>query len=68
MSISIFAQKAFQNTNPREPFVYKGEKPRRGYLKRVSSIIRADQIAEATGGKINPNQGCQNHGRFKATA
>ncbi|MBI2593024.1 hypothetical protein HYW44_00050 [Candidatus Daviesbacteria bacterium] len=56
-NISIFAQKAFLNTDPKHEFVYTGTKPRKGYLKRVSSIIRADQVALATNAKINPRQG-----------
>ena len=59
MSISIFAERAFLNTNPGQEFVYTGSKPARGYLKRVSSIIRADQIAEATGARLNPKSGYQ---------
>lgn len=59
-SISIFAQRAFLNTNPNREFVYNGTKPVRGYLKRVSSIIRADQIAEATHAKLNPKKGYRN--------
>ncbi len=57
MKLSIFASGAFLNTNPRHEFVYNGTKPIRGYLKRVSSIIRADQIAEATSAKRNPKKG-----------
>jgi hypothetical protein len=59
-NISIFAQRAFLNINPNQEFVYSGTKPNRGYLKRVSSIIRADQIAEATGAKLNPTKGYKN--------
>lgn len=59
MGISIFAQRAFLNTNPSEPFVYTGIKPK-GYLKRVSSIIRADQIVKATDGRLNPTSDYEN--------
>jgi hypothetical protein len=55
--ISIFAQRAFLNTDPRHDFVFNGSKPKAGYLKRVSSIIRADQITEAIGAKLNPKSG-----------
>lgn len=56
--ISIFAKRAFLNTNPYSPFEskeksYKG----RGHLQRVSSMIRGDQIAEAIGAKFNPESG-----------
>lgn len=57
MAISIFAKKAFLSTRPSQPFEYSGVKPDRGYLKRVSSIIRGDQIAEATEAKLNPEEG-----------
>ena len=54
--ISIFAKRAFLNVSPNQDFEYNGTKPL-GYLKRVSSIIRADQICEATGAKLNPKTG-----------
>ncbi len=57
MTISIFAKRAFLSTNPSEDFEFKGKKPKEGYLKRVSSIIRADQIAEEVGAKLNPIKG-----------
>ena len=60
MKLSIFAKRAFLNTNPNQDFdyhsydtKYDGTTPQ-GYLKRVSSIIRADQICEATGALLNP--------------
>jgi hypothetical protein len=59
-NLTIFARRAFLNVNPSEDFEYNGTKPKRGYLKRVSSIIRADQIAEATGAKLNPKEGYKN--------
>lgn len=55
--LTIFAKKAYLNTKPQEPFVHTGTSPKKGYLKRVSSIIRADQIADATGAKLNPETG-----------
>src|SRR5437879_742694 len=60
MDISIFAKRAFLNTSPSEDFNYNGVKPSRGYLKRVSSIIRADQICEATGARLNTKDNYQN--------
>lgn len=56
MKISIFARRAFLNTKPNEEFDFNGERPI-GHLKRVSSIIRADQIAEILGAKLNPVKG-----------
>lgn len=58
-NVSIFAHRAFLSVSPSQEFVYSGTKPGRGYLKRVSSIIRADQIAEAIGAKLNPKRGYQ---------
>ena len=55
MPISIFAKPAFTNTNHGQPF--DGARPRRGHLLRVSSIIRADQMAERLGAKLNPTDG-----------
>lgn len=60
MGISIFAKRAYLNINPSKEFVFKKTKPKRGYLKRVSSIIRADQIALATSAKLNPKAGFEN--------
>lgn len=57
--ISIFAKRAFYNVNPSEEYD-KRTKPPRGHLQRVSSIIRADQIAEAVGAKLNPVSGYEN--------
>ncbi len=54
--ISIFAQPAFLSTNPDEKFVYTGKKPEKGYLKRVSSIIRADQMAKILKANLNPKE------------
>lgn len=54
--ISIFAKRAFLNTDPHQPFKkenYHG----RGHLMRVSSIIRGDQIADAIGARYNPIEG-----------
>ncbi len=59
-SISIFAVRAFLSTDPKHEFVFEGIKPEAGYLKRVSSIIRADQIAEAVNAKLNPKQDYKN--------
>ena len=61
MSISIFAKRAFLNTNPYNDFVskevsYKGN----GHLQRVSSMIRGDQIAEKIEAKFNPESGYEN--------
>jgi hypothetical protein len=58
-NISIFAKLAFLNVNPGQPFKrenYNG----RGHLQRVSSIIRGEQIAEAIGAKLNPENGFEN--------
>ena len=60
MSISIFTGKVYLSTNPREEFIYKGQKPKRGYLKRVSALIRGHQIAEALKAKLNPPTGYKN--------
>ncbi len=59
MAISIFAKRAYLNTNPSEEFNYKS-KPVQGYLKRVSSIIRADQIAKVLNARLNPTSDYQN--------
>jgi hypothetical protein len=48
MSISFFVKRAFYNVNPHEDYD-KRTKPPRGHLQRVSSIIRADQIADYLG-------------------
>lgn len=61
MNISIFAKRAFLNTNPYSDFIskeksYKGH----GHLQRVSSMIRADQIADYLGAKLNPTEGYEN--------
>lgn len=59
--ISIFARRAFLNTNPSNEFVSKEESYKGyGHLQRVSSIIRADQIAEAIGARLNPTEGYEN--------
>lgn len=57
MNISIFAKKAFLNVNSSQPFEYGQEPPKRGHLMRVSSMIRADQIADQLGAKLNPIYG-----------
>lgn len=59
-NISIFYKPAFLNTSSNTPFIskevsYKGH----GHLQRVSSMIRADQIAEAIGARLNPKSGYQ---------
>jgi len=59
MAISIFAKRAFLNTKPSQPFEYDGTKPARGYLKRLSSTVRGEQIAQAIGAKFNPKSGYQ---------
>jgi len=53
--ISIFAKRAFYNINPSEEYD-KRTKPLngRGHLMRVSSIIRADQIAKRLKIQLNP--------------
>jgi glycosyltransferase involved in cell wall biosynthesis len=56
-NISIFARRAFLNVSPDVEFEYGGAPPRRGHLMRVSSIIRADQIAAQIGAKLNPREG-----------
>jgi hypothetical protein len=60
--ISIFYKPTFININPHEPFS-KRTKPipkGRGHLLRVSSMIRADQIAEQIGARLNPESGYEN--------
>lgn len=57
--ISIFAKRAFLNINAGQEFEYKGQAPKRGHLLRVSSMIRADQIADQIGAKLNPTDGYQ---------
>jgi len=59
-NISIFAKRAFTNVNPGQEFEYKGAPPKRGYLMRVSSMIRGDQIADYIGAKLNPTSGYEN--------
>lgn len=59
--ISIFAKPAFLNTASNVPFVskevsYKGN----GHLQRVSSMIRADQLAAFLGCKLNPQSNYKN--------
>lgn len=53
--LSIFAKRAFLNTNPYNEFESK-EKSYKGYghLQRVSSMIRGDQIAKKVGARLNP--------------
>lgn len=59
--ISIFAKRAFLNTNPTQEFISKDESYKgRGHLQRVSSIIRADQIAERIGARLNPTEDYEN--------
>src|SRR3990172_3557927 len=60
-NISIFAKRAFLNTNPYSAFEskeksYKGH----GHLQRVSSMIRADQIVPRIGARLNPESGYEN--------
>lgn len=59
MSISIFAKQAFLNVNPSQTYIHNGEKPKRGHLMRVSSMIRGDQIADRIGARYNPTEGYQ---------
>ena len=59
-NISIFAKRAFLNVDPGQDFQYKGKPARRGHLLRVSSMIRADQVAEYLGAKLNPKRGYKN--------
>ncbi len=57
--ISIFYKPTFININPHEPFS-KRTKPvpkGRGHLLRVSSMIRADQVADQIGARLNPESG-----------
>ena len=58
-NISIFAKPAFLNINPSQPFKERN-KPPRGQLMRVSSLIRGDQIADQIGAKFNPEDGYEN--------
>jgi hypothetical protein len=58
--ISIFAKPAFLNVNPSEPFKLRIKPVRTGYLMRVSSIIRGDQMADWLGVKLNPTSGYEN--------
>jgi len=56
--ISIFAKPAFLNINPHEPFSER-TKPipkNSGHMMRVSSMIRADQIAEQIKCRLNPTE------------
>jgi len=55
--ISIFAKRAFLNTNPGQEFEWNGQIPKRGHMMRVSSMIRGDQIAKRLGAKLNPEKG-----------
>lgn len=48
------------NTQPSKEYESGSKKPVSGYLKRVSSIIRADQIAEVLGARLNPSSDYQN--------
>lgn len=58
MDVTIFAKRAFLNTNPSQEFISKDKSYRgHGHLQRVSSIIRADQIAERMKFKLNPTSG-----------
>ena len=59
--ISIFAKRAFLNTNPGNEFISKEKSYRgHGHLQRVSSMIRGDQIADAIGARYNPTSGYEN--------
>ena len=58
--ISIFAKRAFFNINPSEDYDKRVKPIRGGHLMRVSSIIRADQIAQQIGAKLNPTEGYEN--------
>ena len=55
MSYSIFAKRAFVNTSHKQDYD-PARKVRHGHLQRVSSIIRADQIAERLPARLNPEQ------------
>ena len=59
-NISIFAKPAFLDVDPSRPFVYNGKPPQRGWLKRISSITRGEQIADYLGAKLNPTAGFEN--------
>lgn len=59
-SVSIFTGKVFLSTNPGEEYVDNGIRPKRGYLKRVSAMIRGNQVAEAIGAKLNPKTDYKN--------
>ncbi len=59
-NISIFAKPAYLNVHASQPFKYEGKPPEQGYLKRVSSVIRGEQIANFIGAKFNPTEGYQN--------
>lgn len=56
MPISIFARRAFLNINPGQEYVPAATPPARGHIMRVSSMIRADQIAERIGARLNPTE------------
>ena len=57
--ISIFAKRTFLNINPSQDFD-PTTIPKRGHLMRVSSMIRADQIVEQIGARLNPKSGYEN--------
>jgi hypothetical protein len=56
MGISIFARRAFLNVSPGQEFEPGRLPPRRGHIMRVSSMIRADQVAERLGARLNPTE------------
>ena len=51
-NISIFAKRAFRNVDHGQAF--EPSHARTGHLLRVSSMIRADQIVERLGARLNP--------------
>ena len=57
--ISIFARLPFLNVNRGQPYKF-GTPIKRGHLMRVSSLIRAMQISEYLGCKLNPTKGYEN--------
>lgn len=55
--ISFFGKRTFFNINSNEEYDKRTKPIKGGYLMRVSSMIRIDQIAEAIGARVNPISG-----------
>lgn len=58
--ISIFAKQSFLNINPGTPYIHNGNPPKRGYLMRVSSNIRGEQVAQVGNFRLNPESEYKN--------